>query len=545
MHSGERQDNQKMTGSNYKQLNPFEIKIAITDLLNKINSVSDIQGCMADFDMLEAQEDKSVISKILFKELANTKPEKIPVICFLLEHYLPKDELINKLWATLKNQNLPTEVKITIINLLRDLDSDWSYETCEEYLEDDAKSLLDENTKHLLNTAVINPEVQIDFLDFMATIRTQDKITLINSLSDDFDSDALANILIPVFVSEPDSPAGLEALKLLGETKSQLALHILEEMKNHVSGELLQALKKSLSTIKISGMRVDNTKDFYKKILSDSKPYKFYVTYPDGHGDIAMIFTRITADEKIRFVSIVANIDTGIKDCFGFFEISQFECSKILDRFLKDEKTIDVTPEAFRTILYNAENTTIKNNHNTWKFPYEYVCWRNLLIDIDFDTQTIEEILTEQIIPAQIDNSIIKKLDEFKISAHWFLDANYSNEFIEVLKQLKNEENLDLLVENNVEKVFDRQEDTTWTKKILLSAYLKYSIGKDDEASLIFGLAKSENLRTELYKDILKRSIYEYLMVIKYDKNIEQYNLTHEDINDRINYIEQKWVSNV
>ena len=106
--------------------------------------------------------------------------------------------------------------------------------------------------------------------------------------------------------------------------------------------------------------------------------------------------------KKIRFVSIVINIETGIKDCFGFFEISKFECSKILERFLRDEKTVDIDPESFKTILYNAEITTIKNSHNNWKLPYEYVCWKNLLIDIDFDSEQIETILSEQIVPAKV-----------------------------------------------------------------------------------------------------------------------------------------------
>lgn len=545
MRFGERQDSILMTSANFRQLNPFEVKIAINELLSKINSVNDIQNCLADFDMLEAQENKEVISKILFKELVNAKPEKIPVICFMLEHYVPKEEFIAKLWATLKNQNLQSEVKITILNLLRELDSDWSYQACEDYLEDDAKMLLDENTKHLLNTAVINPEVQIDFLDFMATIRVQDKITLLNSLNDDFDSDSLANILIPVFVSDPDSPEGLEALRLLAGTKSQLALHVLEEIKNYVTGELLQAVKKSLSTIKISGMRTDNTKEFYKKVLSDSKPYKFYVTYPDGHGDVAMIFTRITAEDKIRFVSVVANIDKGLRDCFGFFEISKFECSKILERFLKDEKTVNISPEAFKTILHNAEMTTIKNNHNIWKFPYEYVCWRNLLIDVDFDDRSIEEILAENLKKQTVGKDIVSMLEELKISSHWFFDANYSNEFVDVLKKLKTSTNLDELVEEHVTLVFDDEEDKSWTKKILMSAYLKHAIGKDDEAVWVYGLANSPEAKSELYKEILKRSIYEYLMVVKYDKNIELYGLTHEEINDKIKYIEEKWVCNV
>lgn len=533
-----------MTGAKFKQLNPFELKTAVTNLLGRINSVSDLQNCLADFEMLDSQEDKKVISKVLFKELVNAEENKIPIICFLLEHFVQKDELVSKLWETLKNQNLQTEVKITILNLLRELDADWTFESCGEYL-DDANELLDANTKQLLNSAIINPEVQIDFMDFLATIRIQDKITLMNSFAQDFTSDVLANILIPVFVSDPNSAVGREALKLLADTKSQLALHVLEEMVPLATGELLQEIKRSLSTIKISGMREDNTKEFYKEILSNSKPYKFYVTYPDGHGDQAMIFTRITEDERIRFVSIVINVETGIRDCFGFFDISKFECSKILERFLRDEKTIDINPESFKTILYNAEMTTIKNNQNSWKLPYEYVCWKNLLIDIDFDTQPIEQIVKEQIIPQKINSDFFDKLAEMKISTHWFMDYEYSDEFQNVLKELKSASNLDELVENNLEKVFYEQEKYAWYQKLVMATYIKFVIGKDGEAGEIFGLANDENLKQEFFKIILQQSIYEYLMVIKYNKDVEHYGLTIDEINDKIKYIEDRWVQNV
>lgn len=534
-----------MTTSRYKQLNPFELKTAVGKLLCKINSVNDIQNCLADFDMLDAQEDKKFISKILFKELVSASVEKIPVICFLLEHFVPKDELVAKLWETLKNQNLHSETKITILNLLREFDSDWSYQSCEEYLDDDAKGLLDENTKHLLNSAIINPEVQIDFMDFMASIRVQDKITLINSLSEDFTSDALANILIPVFISEPDSPAGKEALKLLADTKSVLALHTLEEMKTMASGELLQEIKRSLSTIKISGMREDNTKEFYKKILSSTKPHKCYITYPDGHGDMAMIFTRITDEKKFRFVSIVINVKTGIKDCFGFFEISEFECSKILERFLNDEKTSESDFRTFKTILHNAEITTIKRNQNSWKLPYEYVCWKTLLLDVDFDNQPIDEIMEEQIIPAKPKNGFMEKLSDMGITAHWFLDYQYSNEFENLLKKIKSASSLDELVNTELDSVFYSEEKEEWVEKLVMCAYLRYSTGADSDAQILYGISKDENALKELFTNILKRSIYEYLMIVKYDKTVETYGLTHEEIEGNIKYIEEKWVRDV
>ena len=78
-----------------------------------------------------------------------------------------------------------------------------------------------------------------------------------------------------------------------------------------------------------------------------------------------------------------------------------------------------------------------------------------------------------------------------------------------------------------------------------MASYIKLAIGKDGEASEIFGLAVDENLKQEFYKIILQQSIYEYLMIIKYNKDIDHYGLTINEINDKIKYIEDKWVQNV
>ena len=527
--------------SSYKQLNPFELKSALTKLLSKINSVDDIKDCLDDIDMLDAQREKNLLSKILFKELSHSRKEKIPVICFLLEHFISKDELISGLWELMKNKNLSTDIRVMVLNMLRELDADWSYDNCADYIED-ADEILDENTKQMLKTAIINPEIQIDFMDFLSSIKTEDKIILLNSFKNDFEPDAFANILIPVFESEPNSPEGCEALNLLGNTKSQLALNLLERMNKHTTGDLNKKIRKSLATLKMSGMRADNSKEFYKKVLSNTRPEKFYMTYPDGNGHSAMICSRITEDERVRFVSIVINIETGIKDSFGFFDISKFERDKILEKFLKDEKVLSIDPEYFKNILYNAEVNTIKCSKSGWKLPYEYICWRNLLIDIDCEEEIIEDVIKNQIMPQKIDETIIKKLDDMKVSSHWFLDADYSDEFDELLSELKDEEDLDKLITNYKDKVFYPEEKKSWQNKLIFCAYLKYIIGKDDEAGEIYGLTFNEEVFSLFLTEILKRSIYEYLILIKYNKDLNVEMFTDENISAKIDYIEKNWV---
>ena len=524
-----------------KQLNPFELKSELTKLLSAINSVEDLKDCVPAIEMLDSQENKTVLSKLLFKELSNSPNDKIPVICFLMEHFIEKEELVKGLWELLKGKALPTEVKITILNLLREKDADWSYEDCHEYLED-ADEILDANTKQLLNSAIINPEIQIDFMDFMASIKVEDQITLINSFARDFSQDALANILIPVFESNPNSAVGREALKLLGETKSQLALNLLERMQKITTGDLNQEIRRNLAVLKMSGIREDNTKEFYTKILANTKPDKFYVTYPDGHGDMAMICTRIAQDKRVRFISVVINVDNGIKDCFGFYDISQFECDKILERFLKNEKVASVPAQAFKTILYNSEIATAKISGNNWELPYEYVCWKNLLIDIDFEEQDFEQLLKEQVLPIKVDKNIFAQLEEMKVSAHWFLDSYYSDEYEELLKDIKNGKDLTILLEEYKQKVFYSKERESWIKKLVISAYIKYSIGKDEEAAKILGLVNNEILLDEFFSQLLQRSIYEYFITIKYNKDMNDLNFTDEEILDKIAFIEKVWV---
>ena len=130
-----------------------------------------------------------------------------------------------------------------------------------------------------------------------------------------------------------------------------------------------------------------------------------------------------------------------------------------------------------------------------------------------------------------------------KVSSHWFLDADYSDEFEDLIADVKNESNLDKLVADYKTKIFYKEEKQCWINKLIFSAYIKYVIGKDDEAEKIYGLIFDENLFEKFLTEILKRSVYEYLMLIKYNKDLNVLVFTDEVISDRIAYIEKNWVN--
>jgi len=525
-----------------KQLNPFEIKAEITKLISKLHDVSNFESYEIHYRLLDAQNDKTIITKLLFKELPNIKTENEGIVKFLLMRYSPHDVLINHLWSIIKNNMSSNALKILALDFLRELDTNWTYEECEEYLNTD--ELVDKDTQKLLDKAVVNPEVQIDFLDFMQALSKEDKITLLQSLNNDYSGDELANILIPVFLSQPDSEVGKEALHILGNSRSALAFHALNTSIDFVNEEVKPLVKKNLSILKISGIREDNSHEFYKELLKSSKTYRLSLTYPDGQGNQAMIFSRINENYKVQFVAIVINDYYGIKDCFGFNELSKFECDTIIDRFYREEKSLEITAEQFKTILYNAE--LISQKSKNWLLPYEYVCWKNLMADIEIENKTIKSILDENLHKKELTINEFNSILNADFMVHWFMDAHYSDEFEEFLDDLNEKLKIgdrvdfDKIVDKNTDKIFYPEEKAVWSERILNCAYLKLITGMTDEAEILYNIYYDNNYKEAFFKFIVRKSIYEYYFSMQYSSDTSIFDI--EKISDVVSTIESKWV---
>lgn len=485
------------------ELNPFEIKAEIAKIFNELDGVKDFENYEVHYRILDAQSDKSIITKLLFKEINTQNNQNL--LKFLLNRYCNKTELIERLWTVIKNSMTSNQAKIFALDLLRDIDTNWSYEDCGQYL-DNPDEFVNADTKKILDNAIVNPEVQIDFLDFLNTLSENDKVILLKSLGNDYTQDELANMLVPVFLSMPETEAGRTALELLANSRSQLAYHALNSALETADAGLIPLIKKNLSVLKLSGIREDNTKEFYKNILKDSKPYKFCITYPDGQGNQAVIISRINKQGKVQFVAIVIDDYKGVKDCFGFNEISKFECNTIIERFYRGQRAIDLGPSVLKALLIKAEKLS--------KMPYEYICWKNILADID-------------IAPLKL-NYEIKKLSQkefedilkYDFTDFWFLNSTYSDEFEDFLKLLNKPEDFEKLIDNNLENVFYPEEYRVWSDRILNTAILKHLAGNNKAAENLYSLYNDKELKREFFKNILRKSIYEYYFAIKDEEKI-------------------------
>ena len=500
-------------------LNPFEIKAEIENIFQKLNDTKDFEKFEIHYRKLDAQKDKSIIVKLLFREI-NYQNANQNILKFLLLRYCPHNELVEGLWNIIKNNMNSNRAKIFALDLLRDIDTNWSYEECDRYLTN-PDELVNSDTKKILDNALVNPEVQIDFLDFLNSLPEKDQIILLKSLEEDYSKDELANMIAPVFLSMSDTETGKTALDILGRSKSKLAYHALKSSLEFADNNLLPLINKNISILKLSGIREDNAKEFYKNILKDSSPYRFCITYPDGHGSQAVIVSRVNTDGKIKFIAIVLDDYKGIRDCFGFNEISQFECNAIIERFYKGQRAIEVPPGILKSILEKAEKLSGKH------LPYEYVCWRTLLEDIDPQNLTLEYT------PKQLSKKEFEEILQSDFTDFWFLNSTYSDEFEDFLKILDNcsFQDYEQIIDANLDKIFYKEEYKIWTERILNMSMLKHIAKEEKTAQNLYSLYNDKELTREFLKNIIRKSIYEYYFA-KNDK-------------EKVKAIEEMWVKNV
>lgn len=501
------------------QLNKLQIKAEILTVLSKLQTNLDPSVVDAMLTTLLEQEDKTLILDVLVKELSKANEQKGILICYLLLKLCEQQMVEDALWKILKTPAVADSVKSVILNVLKELGNKFEYEKIDEYFEN-PEDVIDADTKRLLQTAIINPEAQIDFLDFLNSLSDIDKKILVQSLGDDYSSDNLANILNPLVLYSPDSEIGRIAIDILGATKSQLAFYTLEEALKFVEDEVTIALiNRNISKLKISGIREENAIDFYKSILS-SKPYASYASYPDGHGNQAIIFSRERENGLIQMVALVINDTYGLLDCFGFNEILEIEFERIIEKFYSNEERIYLDAHVIKRMLIDAEKLTRKVGG---KISYEYLCWKTLFCDIEIDSVPIELTLKSNYAQQVLSDDDLEKIFMMDFVQKWFFDTEYSEGFKLIVSDLNKQIlandfifDLETVVKSASELIFEIDQKRLLDKRILMSAYLKYLSGYHDDAQVLYSLYLSEKDKNKLAENIIRKSIYEYYVTLKF-----------------------------
>ena len=530
-------------------MNKIQIKAEILATISALSTSSQPNSALlTDLKMIE---DKKTVLDILIKELINASEQKALIICWLLTELIDKETLNNELWNVIKAPEYGDHIKMIAFNMLKDLGNKIDYDVISGYFEQ-FNELINKETKQLLDTAIMNPEAQIDFMDFLSSISDNDKIILIKSLEEDYANDALANILIPVFLFYIDTEVGNVALEILGRSKSQLAYHALENAKKYAPENLLGKINKAISELKMSGIRVDNTEEFYKNILRESKPYKVYVSFPDGHGNMGIVFSRIRANKTLQFLAIVTNPRYGILDSFGFNSMTERDFFKIIDKFYNYQEKYEINASVAKYLIDQAEEGSHTNNE---PIPYEYVCWQSILLDIEPEKPNL------YIEKRELNQKDVDKLCLSDYVQNWFFDEITSEEFKTFINKLSSEYkannfdvDLDKFIADNFDSIYTAKELAYKLITFNIAAYLRMLKGDKELAEIFYSLGSNYAFLT----NIIRKSIYEYYVGKRYilknqrktanvfekkmQPNVDDFQLLQLDM--IISSIEARWVDN-
>jgi hypothetical protein len=488
-------------------MNKLQIKAEVLATLRALSTAGmPNPSLLTDLKLID---DKKTVLDVLVRELVNSDEKKTLLICWLLTELIEKETLNNELWDVIKSPDYNDQVKMVAFNMLKDLGNKIDYEVISGYFEK-FNELINKETKELLDTAIMNPESQIDFMDFLNALSDEDKIVLIKSLEEDYANDALANIIIPVFLYYIDTQVGDVALDILAKTKSQLAFHALENALKYVDENMKGKINRAISTLKLSGIRVDNTIEFYKEILKDSKPFKSYISFPDGHGNLAIIYSRIRPNKTLQFLAIVINPRYGILDAFGFNSMTERDFYRIVDKFYNYQEKYEIKPEIVKYLISQAVESSYENKE---LIPYEYICWESILLDIE---PLRPEINLEK---KELNQKEIDKLCMSEYVQTWFFDEITSPEFktfIDKLSQLYKSSDfsidLDKFIADNFDLIYTAKELAYQIVTFNIAAYLRLLKGDKVYAQIFYSLGSNYSFLT----NILRKSIYEYYVGQRY-----------------------------
>lgn len=494
-------------------MNKFEIKTNIISAINELQSPTLTEEKVREImSPLYAEKGSQFVMTFLINELfATVDALRMDVVLFLINELVTNEQLEKYVFELLSSE-LDDEKKYKLINLLRSHGKVLNYEMFSQYLMDPER-FINEDTRAFLNTAQVNPELKIDFIDFLNAIEFNDKVALLESLFDDYGRFRPEDLLIPLLYSTTDQAFLIVILEFLAKTKSKKALNVLNQVLPlyEDNKEVKQSIKKCINMLKLSSR---GDKVFVAQNL-DSYLYKCFISIPDGLDNYGIIISRIRADGSVQMFSTAVNLKKGVIDCFGFNEILSTDFAQIVNRFYKEEQKVNVLPNLAKMLLDKAEYNSLKR---TAYLPYEFVCWKNILEDVVSSDESL--IFRESnYYKIQLNKNFINNL--FSIAPFtktWFYDD--SNEtFAKIIAKIndkyKKVKDADVTtVEDIINIAFDvflkENEISTFDWRIMLSAYLFKGVNNSIASNILFNVYMNQDYKELFIKYIFKKSLYFY-----------------------------------
>jgi hypothetical protein len=357
-----------------KGMSKLQVRAEVLMMLQQLSLFEDIPKVETDKYLAQLQSFENIddVLEILLKELARSDIKKSQIIAYFLVELGNLEKLRDGLWDYIKDPATSDNLKDLASVVLKSLGDNSTPEELLSYLND-PQELVDKETQKLLEIASVNPEAQIDFLDFLFSLPPDEQVNLITSMKDDFTNKSLANVFIPALESNPTEDLSAIIIDALGKIRSPYAVSCLSDIVKYSNNEKLKKLAhKNLSLLKISGINLEQAlkEPLGNEICKISDIYKCYASIIDGAGNQGIIVSRNKDNGDILTFSTVINDTEGIVDCFGFYGISPDDYTKIVNKFQYELAAVPISPEYCKYKLLQAEH--ISKTNNTF-IRYEYL----------------------------------------------------------------------------------------------------------------------------------------------------------------------------
>ncbi len=542
-------------------LSKLQIRAKVLAVISQIKSVpifseTILNKYIADLSDIE---DKKALFDIFIKEFIKLDEAEYMICSCIIKELIPSDYVSDKIFEMLKTSKLSDDSKYKLVQLLRVVDGEKAnYNDLPEYF-DNPEEVLDLETKKLLETAVFNPESMLDFLDFISAVGKNDRNILLRSLSLDYKGDVLANIIYPILYSDFEDDFLLEVIEILSESKSSLAIapfkYLIEVSDNK---KIKDACQIGLKKIKFSGASEAKADEYFKKIVENSTPAQFFTTIPDGNGNQAFLISRVNAMAKCLLSAVVINDFFGIVDCFGFYNISQVELLKIIDKFLKSEGKYRVPPEYIKSRINSAVNKTIELKHS---FPYEFICWNPMLSDIDLLNIDLKDFAKNNCKIQEISNKEVTWFLTKEFTLRWFITPSENDALKDIVQDYYNQNELDInyfdkKLISETDSVFDEKTVMAWKNKFYELIYILKSNNKSNDADKFYTIVESDELFNVFKLVTLQRSIYSHFTYLTDNskdnllttnifkkKNSENLNYDIKKLEKILNLLKKNWIN--
>lgn len=483
----------------------------LSAIINMQNNSQDRAYIKKTLEELNAIVDKDAVLDILNREfLKENSQMRDYTITFLISELTDPQKAEAVMFETLANPKIKDSVKAKAVGFLREAGKHVNYEQYINYFEN-PDEIIDADTVKLLENARVNPESQIDFLDFLEALPQAEKEMLVESLTQDYDGDNLANILIPIIYANPYGDISQIAISAIGESKSMLAYPVLKWLEENTDDLKVKAnVQKSLSLLKLSGIKEDITKEYYKRLLSGSPVYKCFVNFPDGHGNIGLIFSRKNEASFIQMFALVLNDIDGIIDCFGFNEISEGEFDRIVNKFFSNDRVVLADETLCKYLMVNAEKIS---RLKFQEISYEYAAWASITRDIDYEDLNLSDGLSK----IKLNDFLLKQLYDKGYFEKWFFSVSDNEKFAALIDKIADDKICDIkqietLLNENMPQIFDDAFLKILNRRLLLAAHFARLNEEQTFADMLYSLIDESECKNCFKEDMLKKSIYEYFL---------------------------------